>query len=221
MQQRDFDSFVDIIQVIAEQYGKRLSDGVIALYWQGLQDYDFAAVKEALGRHVRNTDSGMFMPKIADIRKMLEGTTQDSALQAWVKVDKAVKHVGPWRSVVFDDPLIHRVLSDMGGWISLGDKDKDEWPFIAKEFENRYRAYRSIGSNPEYPGVMIGLTEASNNKTGHQSEAPMLIGSAEVASKVLSLGSKLPIIEFTQASMHITNAIENVESSIENIKGAA
>lgn len=33
---------------------------------------------------------------------------------AWNKVDKAVRQVGAWTSVMFDDALIHRVISDMG-----------------------------------------------------------------------------------------------------------
>jgi len=35
MQQSDYDDFTNIIQVVGEQYGKKLSGGVIALYWQG------------------------------------------------------------------------------------------------------------------------------------------------------------------------------------------
>lgn len=198
MQQRDFDGFVDILQVVAEQYGKRLSDGVIALYWQGLQDLDFAAVKDALGRHLRNTDTGQFMPKIADIRKMLDGSAQDSALQAWAKVDRAVRHVGTYMDVVFDDPLIHRVVYDMGGWIALGSKTEDEWPFVAREFENRYRGLKARDERPEYPPVLIGLAGAHNAKEGFKIAPPVLIGNPELAKLTLQDGTSAPMIEFRQ-----------------------
>jgi hypothetical protein len=36
------------------------------------------------------------------------------------------------------------VISDMGGWVLLGSKGDGDWPFIAKEFENRYRGYRML-----------------------------------------------------------------------------
>ncbi len=57
---------------------------------------------------------------------MLGGSTQDAALAAWSKVDRAVREVGPYQSVAFDDALIHRVLFEMGGWIPLGSKTEDE-----------------------------------------------------------------------------------------------
>ncbi len=198
MQQRDFDSFVDILQVVAEQYGKRLSDGLIALYWQGLKDYDFAAVRDALGRHIRNPDSGMFMPKIADVVKMLQGSTQDSALIAWAKVDKAVRQVGTYLDVVFDDPLIHRVIHDMGGWIALGTKTEDEWPFVAREFENRYRGFKARGEVPEYPSRLVGVAGSHNEREGFAAAMPVLIGNASAAQLVLEGGNNKPLVGITR-----------------------
>lgn len=189
MNQSDYDNFVDIMQLVSEQYGKKPSDGLIALYWQGLKGYDFNAVKEAIGKHLANTDTGQFMPKIADIIRMMQGTSLDSALGAWAKVDRAVRIIGPYESVVFDDPLIHRVLHDMGGWLSLGTKTDDEWPFVAREFENRYRGFKSRNERFKYPAQLIGLSEANNSKEGFKVDAPMLIGDKTKALEVLQLGS--------------------------------
>jgi len=189
MQQRDFDCFVDIIQAVSEQYGKRLSDSVLALYWQGLQDFELIAVRDALGRHLRNTDTGQFMPKIADIIKMLQGSSLDSALNAWAKIDQALRQVGPYETVVFDDPLIHRVLHDMGGWMMLGQKTDDEWPFVAREFEQRYRGFKSRNERFEYPAKLIGVSEAHNSKEGHKTAQPMLIGDATQAKAVMLAGA--------------------------------
>lgn len=189
MQQSDFNDFVDIIQVVAEQYGKRLSDGVIALYWQGLQDFDLAAVRDALGRHLRNTDTGQFMPKIADIIRMLQGSSQDAAFSAWTKVDKAVRQIGPYDSVVFDDPLIHKVLHDMGGWMGICEKTDEAWPHVAREFETRYRGFKARNDRVEHPAKLIGIFEAHNAKEGHKVAPPMLIGDAAKAQEVLRLGT--------------------------------
>lgn len=198
MQQRDFDGFVDIIQVVSEQYGKRLSDGVIALYWQGLQDFELDAVREALGRHLRNTDTGQFMPKIADIIRMLQGSTMDAALTAWAKVDQAVRKIGTYESVVFDDPLIHLVLHEMGGWIAMGTKTEDEWPFVAKEFENRYRGFKARGEVPTYPSKLLGMSEAHNTNKGFAVAEPMLIGNADKAKLVLRGGTDRPLLGMTK-----------------------
>lgn len=200
MQQSEFDAFSDMLQAVAEYCGKPLSPGVIAIYWQGLKDLDLSAVRHALNAHVQNPDTGQFMPKIADVRRMLGGTTQDSALRAWAKVDKAVRHVGNYASVAFDDPLIHRVLHDMGGWVGLGTRREDEWPFVAREFENRYRGYAMRGERPEYPAVLIGLSDAENARTGFKQGAPRLIGDPVRAQRVMDGGSNRPLIGFHSAA---------------------
>lgn len=198
MKQADFDGFTDIIQVVSEQYGKKLSDGAIALYWQGLHDFELSAVREALGRHLRNTDTGQFMPKIADIIRMLQGSTQDSALSAWAKVDRALRTVGPYETVAFDDPLIHVVLHEMGGWVGLGTKTEDEWPFVAKEFENRYRGFKARGEVPQYPPKLIGIAESHNAQQGHAIAQPILIGDAEKAKRVMIGGTDKPLLGITR-----------------------
>jgi len=146
-------------------------------------------VRDALGRHLRNTDTGQFMPKIADIIKMLQGSSLDSALNAWAKIDQALRQVGPYETVVFDDPLIHRVLHDMGGWMMLGQKTDDEWPFVAREFEQRYRGFKSRNERFEYPAKLIGVSEAHNSKEGHKTAQPMLIGDATQAKAVMLAGA--------------------------------
>jgi len=77
-------------------------------------------------RHLMNPDTGQFLPKPADIVRMLGGRTLDRALMAWAKVDKAVRQIGTYESVVFDDALIHRVLHEMGGWVGMGQKTENE-----------------------------------------------------------------------------------------------
>lgn len=196
MKQSDFDDFCELLGAVSEQYGKPVSENAKILYWQGLVDFDFPAVKQALYRHIRNPDSGMFMPKVADIVKMLQGSTQDSALNAWAKVDKAVRCIGTQMSVAFDDPLIHRVIQDMGGWLGLGQRQESDWPFVAKEFENRYRGFKARNESVEYPKMLIGLFDASNLPNGFKESKPVLIGNKEIAEKVYLGGSTKPLIEF-------------------------
>jgi hypothetical protein len=189
LNQSDYDNFINVMQLVSEQYGKTPSEGLISLYWQGLKNYEFSAVQDAIGRHLGNTDTGQFMPKIADIIRMMQGSSQDAAFAAWSKVDKAVRSVGPYETVVFDDLLIHKVLHDMGGWMGICGKDDEAWPFVAKEFETRYRGFKSRNERVEYPAKLIGIFEAHNAKEGHKVAAPMLIGDASKAQEVLRLGT--------------------------------
>jgi hypothetical protein len=208
MKQPDFEPFCEMLDLIAEQCSKKLSDGLKMLYWQGLKDYDLPALQQAAYRHLRNPDSGQFMIKIADFTKMLEGTTQDSALVAWAKVDMAIRRVGTYQDVVFDDSIIHRVIHDMGGWIGLGTKSESEWPFVAKEFENRYRGFKSRSEKPEYPAKLIGIATAHNEQHGFPSDPSMLIGNELAAKQVLSGGSDKPAIGFKK--LDIAEAVESL-----------
>lgn len=197
MKQEHFEEFCSLLDDVAEQYSKTLSPSLKTLYWQGLHDVEFDAVRDALFRHIRNTDKdGDFMPKVSNIKKMIEGSTEDSSLIAWAKVDKHLRTTGTWVSVVFDDPLIHRVIQDMGGWIKFGMIVDKEWPFVGKEFQNRYRGYKSRSMEPEYPSHLIGMAEAGNNNQGFKNDPPKLLGNVEKAKQVLNKGQGL--LEFNE-----------------------
>lgn len=192
MTQDDFEKFEDLLSGVGEIYGKTLSEFALSLWWGALKNYDLAAIRNALHRHVVNPDNGQYMPKPADVVWMIGGTSTDSAMIAWTKVDKAVRQVGTWQDVVFDDPLIHRVIDDMGGWIEFGKKTEDEWPFVAKEFETRYRGYASRGITPEYKGVLTGIANANNSRHGFDCGKPVLIGDPEKARRVIRMGGDTP-----------------------------
>ena len=199
MQSSDFDGFSEVLEAVFELYNRPISGFATQIWWEALKPFDLPAVRVALSRHVQSPDTGQFPPKPADVIRMLGGTTQDTALRAWAKVDKAVRQVGPHASVAFDDALIHRVLHDMGGWVGLGQKTEDEWPFVAREFENRYRGYAMRGERPDYPPVLIGLSEADNATRGHKPDGARLIGDADKARAVMAGGTIKPLIAFSVA----------------------
>jgi len=82
-----------MLSAVAAVYGREITPEVTAIYWAALAPYDLAAVRQAFDRHVRNPDAGQFLPKPADLIRMLGGTTADSAMQAWVKVERAIRRV--------------------------------------------------------------------------------------------------------------------------------
>ena len=196
MTESDKKDFLTLIGGVHGFYRQDVSKFALGVWWEAMKQFDLAAVADALNRHCVNPDTGQFMPKPADVIKMLRGSSQDSALVAWSKVDKAVRQVGTYATVAFDDPLIHRVLQDMGGWISLGLKTEHEWPFVAKEFETRYRGYSMRNEKPEHQRLLTGSAEAQNSQTGQKSQPPVLIGDAEAAKRVIQGGSDKQAIGF-------------------------
>ena len=196
MQTDDFQKFREGIAGVMGFYGKTVSTFALDVWWAALKRYDLAAIVDAFNRHVANSDAGQFAPKPADIIRMLQGSTQDAALRAWAKVDRAVRSVGTYSDVVFDDALIHRVLQDMGGWIPLGTRVEAGWPFVAKEFENRYRGYAMRNECPPYLPVLTGIASARNCLHGYGGDAPVLVGNEQAARQVLAGGAREAALEF-------------------------
>lgn len=193
MQTQDIQKFTMLMAGIGELYGKTISSHLIDIYWQVLRKYELDDVQNAFQGHVKNPDCGQFFPKPADIIRFIEGNGESKALLAWAKTEKAVIQVGRYQSVVFDDPLIHAVIEDMGGWVKLCAMKSDQLPFVANEFQKRYMGY--VNKNPlRYPKYLWGLTECDNSKNGFSVDPPVLIGNAEKAKDVLKSGGGIPLI---------------------------
>lgn len=186
--------FAALLTALSDYYKSEVSKAVAGLYWEGLKQYDYEAIEKACWAHTQSPDeAGRWFPKIADLRKILEGSTLDQAALAWTRVNDAIRTRGTWDDVVFDDALIHRVIADMGGWVPLGAKDDNEWPFVAKEFQSRYRAYRQRADTPDYPRRLTGLANAHNSAKGAPLLPAILLGDVKKARAVASGGEMLKL----------------------------
>ncbi len=188
MQDREAEEFSNVLTDVYEVYGKTCPLGIRALWWEALKGYSIAEVRGALSAHVMNPDSGQFLPKPADVRRALEGSSDTRALQAWSKVDQAVRRIGPWESVAFDDPIIHAVLADMGGWTGLGQVTEDEWPFRRNEFVRRYQGY--VARPPAtFPRALTGHVAEYNGRLGGPAPLPRLVGDPQRATQSYIAGT--------------------------------
>lgn len=211
MKTEDFEGFRELIQGVYDFYGKELSRFALDVWWNALRQYDLDVIRRAMSMHCTNPDTGQFCPKPADVVRMVGGTTRDAALMAWNKVQEAVSRAGAYRSVCFDDPIINRVLLDMGGWPEICAKQMDELPFVERNFCDRYRAYKTHGGAPGHPPYLVGLIEAENAQRGYESEPPLLIGNVESARRVMLGGCNVPLIPIT-VSDHASSALRLTRS---------
>ena len=189
MRDDDRKDFAALVAGVMGLYEKEATPFVLGVWWEAMKPFDLPAVRDAMNRHATNPDNGQWAPKPADIIRLLRGSSQDAALVAWSKVDRAIRSIGPYRSVAFDDPIIHAVLADMGGWVAIAKKGEDEWPFVAKEFENRYRGATRV-ADLAYPKHLPGLAEQHNAVEGMAVEAPLLLGDPAKAQRVLAGGTE-------------------------------
>lgn len=186
MQASNRQSFGQLLVTIGELYNKQVNPVLSKLYWRILEPYDWQDVVSAFQAHVQDPDCGQFMPKPADIIRAIKGNSQTQSLQAWTKVSDAIRLIGPYRSVVFDDVGIHVVLQEMGGWIKICNTKEKEFPFVAQEFQTRYRSY----TNKEvkiYPHYLSGICEHQNGLLGIKDLTPVFIGDQYKAQRIFTI----------------------------------
>ena len=105
------------------------------------------------------------LPMPAEILEMVYGSTDDRAVLAISKIEQAWRSgIGSYDSVVFDDPLIHLIINQAGGWEKVCSVPEDEWKFMRKDFEKQYKAFAASGTHGrDVPTVLHGFhgTEAN------------------------------------------------------------
>jgi hypothetical protein len=190
MNHKDKATFSELMAEIAATYREQLNKKLLKVYWSALEKYPFSLVARAFYSHVENPDNGQFMPKPADIMGILEGTYNFHALQAWSKVKAALKKVSTQATIVFDDPIIHAVITDMGGWIELGKASHNELIFLENKFEKRYCGYLKQ-KTLTFPKQLTGIDEYANQNNNRPVESPKLFGDANRALEVYKHGSEL------------------------------
>lgn len=215
MVEADKKRFAEILTATSELYGRSISVPSLRLWFSALLQYDIEDVSGAVQRHITSPD-GKFMPVPADIVRIIEGSGQDAALLAWTKLTHALERVGVYQSVVFDDPIIHAVIEDMGGWIEFGATPMDEMRFRGIEFQRRYQAYRQRAGDVRYPKKLIGVSESENRQRGYTEEIPdpILIGDADKAQQVMLAGSSTPRIAVSTIKAAMTKLIKSPDSTV-------
>ena len=120
-----------------------------------------------------------------------EDKDKNYSLLAWNKVADAIQNIGSYRSIVFDDPLIQRILFDMGGWIKYGQVTDKELSYFKHIFKKRYRFY--LRQKPLWhPKQLMGLIELTNTLHGYSFPPPIFYGDKLLALKVYQQGKASP-----------------------------
>lgn len=180
----DIPQLTEMLSALADLYRVKLSRPMLEIWISAMRPYDIAAVRAALSWHATHGDAGQFMPKPADVVRHIEGSSQDKALGAWNKVFDAIRLVGPWTTVAFDDALIHVVVRDMGSWQELCMVTFDELPFKQREFITLYRSYAARNEVPSRIPRLTGYADQENQKKGYVAATPALIGNPNRAALV-------------------------------------
>ncbi|HET6788018.1 MAG TPA: DUF6475 domain-containing protein [Aquabacterium sp.] len=191
---------LSLIADVMAFYNRDTSAFALSVWWNACKPFTLDQVRKALTAHTTDAERGRFPPLPADLVRVLEGTKTDRSLIAWGKVLDAIQRVGAYTSVVFDDPLIHAAIEDLGGWIKTCRSEMAELGHVERRFCESYRAYAARPVPTEFPAKLCGCHELENRTNGQRVSPPMLIGDPVKAAEVLRLGGSGPKTQFTLAS---------------------
>ncbi|WP_218813543.1 DUF6475 domain-containing protein [Rickettsiella endosymbiont of Dermanyssus gallinae] len=188
----DKKEFLEWLTLLAESFNRKVSTLLVETYWQCLCPYPLAQVKTAILDTLRNPDRELWrMPIAAELIALIQGDSRQFAQNAWMQVIHAIRTIGRYNSVVFDNTITHCVIRDMGGWIYLCQQSEKTLSFLRKDFIKRYRKYHA---NPSihHPCTLIGSLEHDNAARGfsHSKPDPKLVGDPKLALAVYKSGSK-------------------------------
>lgn len=189
MQPRDQGAFAALVTDVLAYYRQNATEFTLSVWWQACQAFDMEQVRKALTAHATDPERGQFAPKVADVVRILAGTTTDRAQLAWGKVHDAMGSVGAYSDVVFDDPAIHAVIEDMGGWPKLCRTEVKELSYLQHRFCEGYKAYAGRGTF-DYPRRLAGdrSPDAEYEKKRIPLPRPAVIGDRERAKLVYQGG---------------------------------
>lgn len=190
MQPGDKPALVALVSDVLAYYRQPVSEFTLSVWWQAMQPYSLEQVRKAMTGHATNPDGGQFAPKVADVVRILDGTHTDRAMLAWGKVHEAMSAVGAYQDVVFDDPAIHAVIEDLGGWPKVCRTETKELGYLQKRFCDGHKAYTGRGEFP-YPRRLMGdrSPDSEYERHGLALPRPALVGDTERAALVFKGGS--------------------------------
>lgn len=165
--------------VRSDVYDKPVSAAGISLIFNTLKRFSVDQVREGIELHVNDVQSGNFPITPAHVVAQIEGRGDDRGGSAWRKLYGAIGSVGNYSDVVFDDPIIHAIVDNEGGWQHVSLMTDEDTKFLQARFNKQYNGYVSKSGQFEYPRVLRGATNADRTAKGLPPVAPETVGDVE------------------------------------------
>ncbi len=156
--------FTNCINGLAGYFDKKVEPFLLEIYWKALKKHSIEDIEQGAFVLIATV---RFFPKVVEWIEAMSGGAgkiEDIAEIQAVEVLRAVKRIGVYNSVKFDDPVSIAVVQlCYGGWIRLCTElmsDGEKW--FLKDFVKYYRAYKR--QNILSHDVLSGLIEYDNSE---------------------------------------------------------
>ena len=191
-----FEQIMTSLNELFGDAGKKVSHLKMDLYYNALKDLSIEQLNDAVNI-LCVTKTIKTWPLPAEIRQAVEGNPTDRANVAFDKLIGAVRGIGPYRTVIFDDPAIHAFIQSYGGWEEICDKTIEDWKFMRNEFVRGYSGYARQAST--VPLQLTGIHDAVNRAKGIDYAIPPAIIGDPV--KALEWTEKAALVRNTQKAI--------------------
>ncbi len=118
----DADYFIDRLTVFAEAAGREVSSPQLVAMWKLIEHAGWTRERfdRALWAHTNDPERGRWVPTLADLIAAEGGREDNQALvlEAWGKVNQAMRQAGRYASVDFGRET-NAAIRDCGGWLAV------------------------------------------------------------------------------------------------------
>lgn len=206
MTRQDAPRFVSSLTAMGALYDKEPAAQVIEIYFRALEKFTIDEVEHGISKACSTLK---FFPKPVELIDCITGGTGNLADKAMVeacRVLEAIKNIGTYTAVCFDDPVTQAVIvQQFGGWAKFGDMLVDSEKWFIKDFSSGYQAFAR--QNVRHYGALPGLAHSQNALTGRErDEKPVYIGDVEKAKAIHAQG-KLAELPAGEGMRHISTGL--------------
>jgi hypothetical protein len=168
MKPTDETTFVQLMAVLGETFGKEVSPSLASIYFRAFEAWGLDAFEKAVNKAVVSLK---FFPKPVEIIELIEGNAADHitlAEQAWHQLWQALDRSGTYRSLFCEDRVLAETIRRMfGDWPAAGmlpRPESDQGPMYQvrhKEFVATYA--RLLKTREAFEPYLMGRTESEND----------------------------------------------------------
>lgn len=157
--------FSQVVTVLEAAFDKELSQPAKDAYWIALEDLSIDEVEIAGQYALRQC---RFFPKPAELRELVQGTSDDAAMKAWTELLHAFLKAGYWTSVLFEDGALATAIEyAFGTWVICSEQlhtlSDEMLRAKQKEFAVQYR--RALREGKAAAKYLRGYCEIANLET--------------------------------------------------------
>ena len=124
-----------------------------------------------------------------DFMELIENTSAATHL-----THIAIREVGYYNTVAFDDPAITATVRNLGGWLRLCEMEVEEFEkWLRPNFERVYKGLRLTGVSNEQASPLLGFFDLQNGGNGHDRPTLRHVATGIPAAKLIDSPPQLAL----------------------------